>query len=214
VFFVTPSRSYRVSIHELASQLTLFSIYGQAKTVEDTEKVVKGFLPTNEGEGEKYRVAYAVHEVLESTSGSVEGEPQPTEQEKKSTEFIGLVTLASVHAGSLELPEDLTLPATAATTTLTVELAYTLLPIAWGKGYATESVDAVFESCKRARAFWTPFSKVYIRAIVNEGNPASRRVMDKIGMTNKGIYNWTGHIFLAGEWREQDRLWIYGRDLL
>ena len=175
---------------------------------------MKGYLPTNEGEEKIYRVAYAVHKVLEPMSGSIEGETQSAEQGKNSAEFIGLVTLHSLDPGSLKLPEDLTLPAAAATTTLTVEVAYLFLPIAWGKGYATESVEAVFECCKRARSFWAPFSKLYIRAIVNEGNPASHRVMDKTGMTKSGVYNWTGKpVFLAGEWRERDSLYIFTRHL-
>jgi RimJ/RimL family protein N-acetyltransferase len=176
---------------------------------------MKGYLPTNEGEENTYRVAYAVHKVHESISGSVKGEPQPAEQEKKSTEFVGLVTLKSLDAGSLTLPEDLALPVAAATTTLTVEVSYSFLPIGWGKGYATESVKTAFESCKRARSFWTPFSKLYIRAIVNERNPASLRVMDKTGMRKSGVYDWTGKaIFLAGEWRQRDSLHIFGMHLL
>ena len=176
---------------------------------------MKGFLPASEGEENTYRVAYAVHKVHEPMSGSVEGEPQPAEQGTKSSEFIGLVTLKSLDAGSLALPEDLTLPDAAATTTLTVELAYLFLPIGWGRGYATESVKAALESCKRAQSFWTPFSKLCIRAIVNEGNPASLRVMNKTGMTKIGVYDWTGKaVFLAGEWRERDSLHIFGMHLL
>ena len=176
---------------------------------------MKGHLPTSEGEENTYRVAYAVHKVLESMSGSVEDEPQHAEQGEKSTEFVGLVTLKSLDDGRLALPEDLTLPVAAATTTLTVELGYLFLPIAWGKGYATESLEAVFESCKRARSFWTPFSKLYIRAIVNEDNPASLRVMEKTGMMKRGVYDWTGKaIFLAGEWRERSSLHIFGMHLL
>ena len=148
-------------------------------------------------------------------SDSVHGEPQPAERGHESTEFVGLVILASLNAGSLALPDNVTLPIVAATTTLTVELAYMFLPIGWGKGYATESVKAVFESCKRARSFWTPFTNVYIRAIVNEENPASLRVMDKTGMTKSGVYNWTGEaIFLAGEWQERSTLYIFGMHLL
>lgn len=175
---------------------------------------MKGYLPTNEGEENTYRVAYAVHRLLESVSGSFEGEPQPVKQSGRSTEFVGLVTLTSLDASALALPEDLTLPIAFATRTLTLDLAYLFLPIGWGKGYATESLEAVFESCKRVRSFWTPFSKLYVRAIVNQGNPASMRVMEKTGMTKKGIYDWTGKVFLAGEWRERDKLHIFGMHLL
>ena len=156
-----------------------------------------------------------MHKVLESVSASVEGEPQPTEPGEKSTEFIGLVNLTSLDAGSLALPEHLTLPVAAATTTLTVEVAYMFLPTGWGRGYATESVEAAFAACKRARSFWAPFSKLYVRAIVNEGNPASLRVVDKTGMTDRGVYEWTGKaVFLAGEWQERSRIHIYGMYLL
>ncbi|KAF2092542.1 hypothetical protein NA57DRAFT_50152 [Rhizodiscina lignyota] len=188
---------------------TWWSIHGRAKSVEDSEKVMKGYLPTKEGE-KTYRVAYAVHEILQSN------ESQSAEQQGKSTRFIGLITVKSLGTSSLALPENFTIPAAAATTTLTVEIAYTFLPIGWGKGYATESVVAVFESCKRAVAFWTPFSKLYVRAMVNADNPASRRVMDKSGMINKGLYEFTTDrgIFLAGEWREQHSLHIFGMYLL
>lgn len=176
---------------------------------------MKACLSSNNGKEHTYRFAYAVHKVLEPMSASVEGEPQSAEQEKKSTEFIGLVTFKSVDGSSLALPEDLTLPVAAATTTLTVEVAYLFLPMGWGKGYATESIKAAFESCKRAQCFWTPFLKLYVRAIVNECNPASLRVMEKVGMMKRGVYEWTGKAtFLAGEWRERDSLHIFGIHLL
>ena len=79
---------------------------------------------------------------------------------------------------------------------MTLELAYQFLPVGWGQGFATESLEAVFAACKRAPSFWTPFETVHIRAIVNEGNPASLRVMEKTGMTKCGIYVWTGKIWL------------------
>lgn len=193
------------------SRLTLFSLHGQAKSIEDTEnRLVKGCLPIDGGEEKTYRVAYAVHQVLD-----VEGEHQPTEQEQKPTKFIGLINLKSLDAAVLDLPEELTLPAAAAATTLTVEVAYTYLPIGWGKGYATESLNAVFEASKRAKSFWEPFSKLYVRALVNRDNPASLRVMEKTGMVYRGSYEWTGEaIFLAGVWREKDNLHIYGMYLL
>jgi hypothetical protein len=174
---------------------------------------MKGFLPTEEGE-KSYRVAYAVHTVAEPTGKSVNGESQPAEQGQKPTHFIGLVTLISLSAGSLALPENLMLPGALASTTLAVELAYTFLPIGWGKGYATESLGAVFESCKRARTFWTPFSKLYVRALVHGTNPPSMRVMDKSGMKRTGTYEWNGDKSSAGARRERDIHHVFGKFLL
>lgn len=176
---------------------------------------MKFCLPNNEGEGNQYRVAYAVHKILGSINDSTEGEAQSVEQREKPTEFIGFVNLAAVGPSGLALPEDLTIPAAAATTTLTVELSYSFLPTAWGKGYAPESIEALFEASKRGQSFWAPFPKLYIRAIVNEGNPASLRVMKKCGVPEKGIYEWTGKpIFLGGEWTEHSSLHIFGKHLL
>lgn len=115
----------------------------------------------------------------------------------------------------LELPEHLTLPASEAATTLTLEIAYSFLPTAWRKGYATESAQAMFDACERGRSFWEPFSKLYIRAIVNDGNPASMRVMQKIGMTKRGVFVIENRpVFLAGQIRDHHELHIYGRRLL
>jgi RimJ/RimL family protein N-acetyltransferase len=147
-------------------------------------------------------VVYAVHRVHEITNAA-----KPKAQ---LADFIGVVTLKSLSSHSLALPENLTLLHAESSSTLTVELSYMFLPRGWGKGYATESVNAVFDACKRMPSFWTPFSKFYVRAIVNQGNPPSMRVMEKIGMAKRGIYAWTGRIFLAGEWRERDDLHIYG----
>lgn len=181
---------------------------------------MKAELPTDERERTAYRAIYAVHKVLEPTSGSVEGDPQPVEPGEKPTEFIGLVTVKSVDAvgdaaRKLALPEHLTLPAEAESTTLTVEIAYAFLTTEWGKGYATESVGAAIEACKRAPSFRAPFSKLYVRVIVNEDNTASLRVMEKIGIPKRGIYYWAGEpIFHGGKSRDRANLHIYGMYLI
>lgn len=195
--------------------LALVSIWERSKSVEDTEKIVKRLLPVNEGEESSYRVVYAVHRLQESESNVTECRSQPTEHQKIPAEFIGLVNLKSLDAGSLVLPEEFTVPAAAPPTTLTIEIAYSFLPFGWGQGYATESLQAVFESCERARSFWTPFLKLHIRSIVSGRNLASLRVMEKTGMVKKGIYDWTGEaVFITGEWRESESLHIFGMDLL
>lgn len=96
-----------------------------------------------------------------------------------------------------------------------MELGYSFLPGAWNKGFATESLNAVFEACKRTPTFWAPFEKVYVRAIVNKENPGSLRVMAKTGMTELGVYVWTGNpIWLAGKWTERSDLHIWGMFLV
>lgn len=52
-------------------------------------------------------------------------------------------------------------------------------------------------------------------ALVNARNGASGRVMEKVGMERKGVYEWSGKaVFLAGEWRETDSLIVFGRELV
>lgn len=38
--------------------------------------------------------------------------------------------------------------------------------------------------------------------------------MEKLGIEEKGIYEWTGKIWLAGGWRYKDDLRIFGKYLI
>ena len=173
---------------------------------------MKRALPTDDREGKKYRVAYAVHIVSEPTSDAMELSSHVSRHDQVGTRFIGLVTLRSLNPDDLVLPDHL---GAATTSTLTVDLAYSFLPMAWGKGYAPEALNALFDACRRGRSFWDPFSRLYLRALVNGENPASLRVMQKTGMTFKGIYEWKGEaLFLGGEWTERSSLHIFGMHLL
>lgn len=56
------------------------------------------------------------------------------------------------------------------------ELGYILHPSVWGRGYATEAVGAFVEH------FWQTWPDLdFIEARVDEGNPASSRVLCKCG---------------------------------
>jgi RimJ/RimL family protein N-acetyltransferase len=192
---------------ELLHQLTSQSLYGPSKTLEETEQILKNILPVVAGEGEKqiYRVAYLVHEVTPPSATA----PNPPPR------FIGLVTLRSLSPD--ETASHPRLGHASTPTTLSLEIAYMFLPESWGRGYATESITAIFDACKtaEARAFWAPFENVYVRAIVNDENGPSQRVMEKCGMGKPEIIEFKGgRFFIAGKWREEHRLFIYGKTLV
>ncbi|KAI4188403.1 MAG: hypothetical protein LQ346_005317 [Caloplaca aetnensis] len=205
-------------LHELRSdeKATWWSLYGKAKSPEDTEEFIKACFPNDTSEKTVYRLAYTVHEQLPQPANEpIEGESPSQDQRDKSTRFVGLIALVPLDANTLPLPESLSLPPPSSTTTLTLEIAYHFLPTGWNKGYATESISAVFAACRSNPSFWSPYTNLYVRAIVNEKNPASLRVMQKTGMIDRGVYEWTGKaVFLAGEWTERSSLHICGRYLL
>lgn len=127
-----------------------------------------------------------------------------------STRFIGLISLRSLSATETSVLPRLGHASTP--TTLSLEVAYMFLPTAWGRGYATESINAVFDACNRAKECWQPFQKVYVRAIVNDENRPSQRVMEKCGMGGPEIMEFEdGRFFIAGKWRERHRLCIFGK---
>ncbi|EDU44047.1 hypothetical protein PtrM4_132950 [Pyrenophora tritici-repentis] len=195
-------------IHALRSdeKASWWSISGRAKTIEDTEKVLKNILPNTAktGEEKSYRIAYMIHELLPSNGDS-------TCKENSPTRFIGLVALHSVGPHDLALPDHLFPASTFSPDCLNMILAYQFLPAAWGKGYATEAVNAVLEACGNRRKFWDLYEKVFVRAIVNGENPASQRVMAKTDMKKLGVYEWVGdELWLGGKWRTRDDLYIYG----
>jgi hypothetical protein len=166
--------------------------------------VLKGILPNPEDKT-MYRVLYAVHEILPS----------------QETRFIGLITVRSLGGpNDAALPDHLFPTSTISTpaspsSVLTLELGYQFLPLAWSRGFATESLAAVFSGCRKAKSFWEPFKQVYMRAIVNAENPASLRVLSKGGMKELGVWEWTGEaVWLAGKWRERGDLHIWGMWLI
>jgi RimJ/RimL family protein N-acetyltransferase len=125
------------------------------------------------------------------------------------TRFIGLVTLKSATELSLPEANHLMPPLALHPSTLNLELGYQFLPVAWGKGYASEALRAVFAAC---RVRWKDASgQVYIRAIVDEENKGSLGVMKKSDMRELGVHVWEGEeAWMAGEWRGRMGLVIWG----
>lgn len=155
-----------------------------------------------------YRLPYLVHEIL----------PSNTEQKDRltsQTRFIGLVTLRSLKPEDTKQPPRLGWASTP--TILTLEIAYMFLPQAWGKGYATEAIHEIYAACARAEGaeFWKPFKKVVVRAVVNDKNKPSQRVMVKCGMGEGEELQVDGHrCYVAGEWTEKHVLQLFAREVV
>lgn len=81
-------------------------------------------------------------------------------------------------------------------------IGYNYLRSAWGKGYATEAGKAVLEAYRegtkeergKGEEVW------YVEAIWNPGNPASGRILEKLGFKMIG-YKEQEKLWLAGDWR-------------
>ncbi|KAH7396132.1 GNAT family acetyltransferase-like protein [Pyrenochaeta sp. MPI-SDFR-AT-0127] len=217
-------------LHEMRSnaQATFWSILGQAKTLEDTEKYARMCLDTEEenGKSNSYRMLYAVHEILSSASAPNNNANNTDDSRHPNTSpsrFVGLINIKPIGGpNDLEIPAAHIDPTTLNPSTLVLEIGYQFLPVSWGKGYATESISAIFDALKRAAqpstnesSYWLPYQNLYVRAIVNEENPASLRVMAKTGMQKTGIWEWTGEaVWLAGRWIDKSKIHIFGKYLI
>jgi len=154
--------------------------------------------PHVEGSDRVHRYPYAVHQLLQNSM----------------TRFIGLITLRTLSAEECKLPPRNAHGSTA--TTLSLEIAYMFLPTSWGQGFATESITAVFKSLESApTVLWAPREKVMVRAIVNDENVPSQRVMKKCEMGEPGVLEFEGgRFFIAGKWRTKHRLFVFGKELV
>jgi RimJ/RimL family protein N-acetyltransferase len=68
-----------------------------------------------------------------------------------------------------------------------IELAYHVVPSRWGRGYATEAGAALLD------ASWRETDLDHVVAVAFEENRASRRVMEKLGMTYEGPARYMDH---------------------
>jgi len=72
-----------------------------------------------------------------------------------------------------------------------VELGYQFAPDAWGNGYATDAARELCGYAFEARRFHKVYAKVY------ETNPASARVLEKVGFAEEGRHR--EEAFVDGE---------------
>jgi len=137
----------------------------------------------------------------------------------QESEFIGLITVRPedevTAQEKLEIAQaqELEFADASKSSTLIVALGYLFLPSSWGQGLATEAVRAVLEAYQETKSFWTPYTRVWLRALVDPGNTESIRVLEKVGLEKRGMHEWQGEqSWLAGGWRECKEL-VYGKYL-
>lgn len=85
-----------------------------------------------------------------------------------------------------------------------IEIGYVLAPDYWGKGLATEAARTVL------RFAFETFHPDKVCAKLLEGNDASRRVMQKLGMTLEGVYQ--NSMYVKGEYRTVHVYEVLGED--
>lgn len=90
-------------------------------------------------------------------------------------------------------------------------LGYAYFQSAWGKGYGTEAGRAVIDAYAASIAEKQKEGEetFYIEATWDKDNPASKKVLTKLGFFEVGWLVETEPIFLAGAWRDPGQ-WIWG----
>ncbi|KAF2006739.1 hypothetical protein P154DRAFT_542081 [Amniculicola lignicola CBS 123094] len=80
----------------------------------------------------------------------------------------------------------------------------------WGNGYATEAGRAVVPKYAEWRKNTRKDGEIsYLESQVDVPNPASGRVMEKLGFEKVGLKETKEKVFLGGEWLEGS-YWVYG----
>jgi RimJ/RimL family protein N-acetyltransferase len=166
-------------------------------------------LPTGNDGVTRHCAAYFIHKIIGIDPGNFSSEK---DEAAKETQLVGKIHLRPEVL--MPLPEKFTVPSGPETGVLLLEVGYSFLPTEWGQGYGTEALIAVLSSLKTATTFLSPFTKLYVQAIVGHENPASIRVLEKAGFESLGTYAWEADpVFLAGAWR-RPRVLIYGQWLI
>lgn len=163
-----------------------------------SEVLVKNHIPMSEHEGDirKYRASYGIY--LRSSSKDENSTRDPTR-------FIGRIGAKELGDYGPPFPEHLTMPQhiLERKEMLMLEVGYSLLEKAWGNGYAPEALKALTDALRNTEGFWSPpYKKIYLLAIVGEGNERSVSVIKKCGFELNGVHKWDApDVFIGGAMR-------------
>ncbi|KAF2637418.1 acyl-CoA N-acyltransferase [Massarina eburnea CBS 473.64] len=184
--------------HELWSDdaCTAWSLHGKCHTLEESQQWMR------EHETKFASLTYAIFEKT-STQGSAHSLPG---------KLIGNIGLRAQSSGPTLPP----FPAPFASSIKDVpldlrSLGYQFFESAWGKGYATEAGKALVEAYRTAMKENMEGGKevFYLEGCWDEDNPASRKVLSKLGFTEVGWKEEHEKVFLGGQWRDGG-YWVWG----
>ncbi|CAN9455638.1 unnamed protein product [Alternaria alternata] len=195
---------------------TGWSLHGPTHSLEESYEWMKEQLAPSPGNDSMFYSVFATSTPSASTLESNDGE---VGDETGLGEHVGSVSLRLQPSGpSIPLP-----PPSSEHPHLSTEsmraLGYAFFPSARGKGYATEAGHALlnayaaFVSSSSATqnnsqgGHW--IEKAYVEAAVDEDNPGSIKVLEKLGFKKLGWKHEEEKVFLNGAWRGPG-YWVYG----
>lgn len=175
----------------------------------------------------KEQLAPGIDSMFYSVFVRPDGSDQHEDREKEKRDHIGL----GEHVGSVSLrlqPTGPTIPLPASASGLAPPitnnmrvLGYAFFTSAQGKGYATEACHALLNAYAAfASSPPSPSShhhseegkakgKHYVEAAVDEDNPGSIKVLEKLGFEKLGWKHEEEKVWLNGAWRGPG-YWVYG----
>lgn len=130
--------------------------------------------------------------------------------EEDPGDHVGSVSLRRQLDGPVLPPPSLDTNSDSKSINLRV-IGYAFFKQHWGKGYATEAGRALIGAYTNLVAEEMAKGKevFYLEAGVDEDNPGSQNVLQKIGFSKVGWKEEAEPVFLAGKWREPG-YWVYG----
>lgn len=156
--------SPRTTCSFAAALFFVLSSRGVCKTIEESSSWLAGILKENNTEGENYAVFMLPAETRERQ----QQQQQQSQQQSVSDETLKPSVMIGVVGTHRSSP--------------VAELGYIFHPAVWGRGYATEAVQAFVEH------FWALKPDVdLMEARVDKLNEASRRVLAKCGFEEEEV---------------------------
>ncbi|KAF2115093.1 GNAT domain-containing protein [Lophiotrema nucula] len=180
---------------------TSWAIHGKCKSFEDSRALMIEHMTTMDS------ITYAVFVKPNSTSTSTNDE--------EPGEHIGSIGFRT-HDEIMHPPPPPPKSATEVSAQIEADitapspfnfriLGYSFFESSWGHGYATEALSALISAYSKMKAEENPNQLNYLEAGVSHENPASMRIVEKLGFEQVGWKSYPDPVWLGWPAR-----WVYG----